>query len=118
MADTRRFSRVRTDADRAYELQPVRSRASRLIGMLLWTSLAAAAGAGVTAWLLKPQADTRCPVTSPDALSRELANTQLRLEQERSARAALQSTADGAQATVAKLQGELLFLRNHGAGSR
>jgi len=118
MADTRRTARVHTHADRAYELQPVRSRAWRLGGAMLWAALAAAAGAGVAAWLLRPQGEVRCPVVAPDALSRELNETQLRLEQERAARAVLQSTADGAQATIAKLQAELLFLRSHGAGSR
>ncbi|HEY4804321.1 MAG TPA: hypothetical protein VIH96_17045 [Paraburkholderia sp.] len=118
MADTRRTARVHTHADRAYELLPVRSRARRVGGVVLWAALAAAAGAGVTAWLLEPHGEVSCPVVAPDALSRELSNTQLRLEQERAARAMLQSTADGAQAAVAKLQAELLFLRNHGAGSR
>jgi hypothetical protein len=47
-------------------------------------------------------------------LHEALANAQFRLEQERAARAALQKSADAAQADVAKLQGELLFLRSHG----
>jgi len=118
MADRRRTARVHTHADRAYELQPVRSRAWRVGVAMLWAVLAAAAGAGVTAWLLRPQGELGCPVIAPDALSRELGETQLRLEQERAARGVLQSTADGAQAAIAKLQAELLFLRSHGAGSR
>lgn len=118
MADPRRTARAYTNADRAYELQPVRSRAWRVGGVMLWAVLAASAAAGATGWLLKPEGETRCPVVAPDALSRELGDTQLRLEQERSARATLQTTADGAQATVAKLRAELLFLRTHGAGSR
>ncbi|WP_233884529.1 hypothetical protein [Paraburkholderia flagellata] len=118
MADPRRTPRKHTNADRAYELQPVRSLAWRVGGAALWAALAATAGAGMTAWLLAPQVEPSCPVVAPDALSRELSDTQLRLEQERAARATLQSTAQGAQATIAKLQAELLFLRNHGAGSR
>ncbi|QGZ56361.1 hypothetical protein [Paraburkholderia acidiphila] len=118
MADPRRTPRTHTNADRAYELQPVRSLAWRVGGATLWAVLAATAGAGMSAWLLKPQGGPSCPVVAPDALSRELSDTQLRLEQERAARAALQTTAQGAQATIAKLQAELLFLRNHGAGSR
>ncbi|RAR65264.1 hypothetical protein C7401_104380 [Paraburkholderia unamae] len=118
MADTRRTARVHTNADLAYELQPVRSRAWRVGGVMLWAACAAAAGAGITAWRLAPKEALRCPVVAPDALSRELGDTQLRLEQERAARAMLQSTAEGAQATIAKLQSELLFLRAHGARSR
>lgn len=118
MADPRRTARVRTNADRAYELQPVRSPAARLIGMVLWIALAAVASAGVTAWLLMPHEAPQCPVVSPDAVSRELSETQLRLEQERAARATLQTAADTAQASVSKLQAELLFLRNHRVTSR
>ncbi|QGZ64073.1 hypothetical protein [Paraburkholderia acidisoli] len=117
MADPRRNARVRTNADRAYELQPVRSRAVRLIGMVSWIGAAAAASAGATWWLL-PHEAPQCPVISPDALSRELSETQLRLEQERAARATLQTAADAAQASVSKLQTELLFLRNHRVTSR
>ncbi|MEM5316548.1 hypothetical protein [Paraburkholderia sp. JHI869] len=118
MADPRRTQRTHTNADRAYELQPVRSLAWRVGGATLWAVLAATAGAGITAWLLKPHSAPSCPVVAPDALSRELSDTQLRLEQERAARATLQTVAQGAQATIAKLQAELVFLRNHGAGSR
>ncbi|CAD6542128.1 hypothetical protein LMG27952_03878 [Paraburkholderia hiiakae] len=118
MADPRRTPRAHTNADRAYELQPVRSLAWRVGCATLWAVLAATAGAGMTAWLLKPQGEASCPVVAPDALSRELSDMQLRLEQERAARATLQTTVEGAQTTIAKLQAELLFLRNHGAGSR
>jgi hypothetical protein len=118
MADTRRTARVHTNADRAYELQPVRSLAWRVGGVMLWAVLSAVAAAGITAWWLEPRGEVQCPVVAPDALSRELSETQLRLEQERAARATLQTTASTAQATVAKLQGELLFLRAHGADTR
>jgi hypothetical protein len=118
MADTRRTAPAHGVAGRAYELQPVRSRAWRVSSVMLWAVLGASIGAGVTAYLLKPAGAPRCPVISRDALSNQLSDTQLRLEQERAARATLQTAADGAQATIAKLHAELLFLRTHGAGSR
>ena len=118
MVDTRRTAHVHAVAERAYELQPVRSRAQRVGSLMLWVACAASLGAGITAWLLKPAAIAQCPVVSHDALSSQLSDTQLRLDQERAARATLQTTADGAQATIAKLNAELLFLRTHGAGSR
>jgi hypothetical protein len=118
MVDTRRTAHAHGVAERAYELQPVRSRAQRIGSLMLWAACAASVGAGVTAWLLKPARVQQCPVVSHDALSSQLSDTQLRLEQERAARASLQTTADGAQATIAKLHAELLFLRTHGAASR
>lgn len=118
MADPRRTARVRTNADLAYELQPVRSRVVRVAGVVLWTTLAATTGAALAAWRLMPHEAPSCPVVSPDALSRELGETQLRLEQERAARATLQQAAETAQASIAKLQTELLFVRNHRAATR
>jgi hypothetical protein len=114
MVERRHLTRGRADATRAWELQPVRSRAARLFAALALTVVAAVAGAGLTAWSLAYRAPQRCPVATPDGLHEALANAQFRLEQERAARAALQKSADAAQADVAKLQGELLFLRSHG----
>lgn len=110
MAERRRLTRIRADATRAYELQPVRSRVARAVIAVAWTVLAAAAGAGLTAWLLDRDEPARCPAASPDG-QHALTDAQFRLEQERAARAALQKSADAAQADVAKLQSELLFLR-------
>ena len=118
MADTRRTAHAHGVAERAYELQPVRSRAQRVGSLMLWAACAASLGAGVTTWLLKPAHIAQCPVVSHDALSSQLSDTQLRLEQERAARATLQTTADGAQATITKLHAELLFLRTHQSGPR
>ncbi len=110
----RRLARTRADAPRAYELQPVRSRAARVTTVLAWTVVTAAASAALMAWSLERGGPARCPSGAPDGLHEALANAQFRLEQERAARAALQKSADAAQADVAKLQEELLFLRSHG----
>jgi hypothetical protein len=110
----RRLARTAADATRAWELQPVRSRAARLTAALAWTIAAAAAGSALTAWSLARGAPEGCPSATPGGLHEALANAQFSLEQERAARAALQKSADAAQADVAKLQGELLFLRSHG----
>lgn len=115
MADLRRSARMRSDAQRAFELQPVRSRAWRWGVALAWTVAAAAAGAGLAAWALHDRDAGRCPVVEPDLLQTRLSNAELALEQERAARSALQKAADAAQAEAAKLQAELVFLRNHGA---
>ncbi|CAM2150184.1 hypothetical protein PT2222_230008 [Paraburkholderia tropica] len=114
MADARPSARVRTDAKRAFELQPVRSRASRWAIAIAWTALAGGAGAAASAWALRGGAPA-CPVIEPDVLQTQLTTAQLALEQERAARAALQQSADAAQAQAAKVQAELLFLRSHGA---
>jgi hypothetical protein len=118
MAERRRFARTRPSATRAYTLQPVRSRVALLSVALAWTVAAAASGAGMVAWALGPKAPAHCPDNSPEALHAELGEARLKLEQERAARAALQQSADSAQATVAKLEAELLFLRGHHGGTR
>lgn len=115
MADARRSARMRSDAQRAFELQPVRSRAWRWGVALAWTAAAAAAGAGLAAWALHTGDAGRCPIVAPDLLQTRLSNTELALEQERAARSAVQKAAEAAQAETAKLQAELLFLRGHGA---
>jgi hypothetical protein len=114
MADTRRFARVRSDAQRAFELRPVRSRAWRWSVALAWTAAASAAGAGLAAWVFHAGDAGRCPVVEPDLLQTRLTNAELALEQERASRSALQKAADAAQAEAAKLQAELVFLRGHG----
>lgn len=115
MVERRRFAQGRADAALAYELQPVRSRKARVAAALVLAVVAAVAGASVTAWSLERGTPQRCPAAvTPDGLHEALANAEFRLEQERAARAALQKSADAAQADVAKLQGELVFLRSHG----
>ena len=106
---------MRSDAQRAFELQPVRSRAWRWGVALAWTAAASAAGAALTAWTLHAGQAGRCPVVAPDLLQTRLSNAELALEQERAARSALQKAASAAQAEAAKLQAELVFLRSHGA---
>jgi len=118
MAERRGFVRTRRYATRAYALQPVRSRAARLSLALAWTVAAAASGAGVAVWALGPKAPPHCPDNSPEALHAELDEARLKLEQERAARAALQKSADSAQAAAAKLETDLLFLRGHRGGAR
>jgi hypothetical protein len=115
MADVRPSARVRSDAQRAFELQPVRSRAWRWGMGLAWTAAATAAGAALAAWALHAGDGVRCPVVQPDALQIRLNNAELALEQERASRATLQQSAQAAQAETAKVQAELLFLRSHGA---
>ncbi|MBN3858626.1 MULTISPECIES: hypothetical protein [unclassified Paraburkholderia] len=115
MADARRTARVRTDTQRAFELQPVRSRAWRWGMAMLWTVLASGAGAGTVAWIHHVNDAERCPVLAPDALQIRLTNAELALEQERAARDALQKSASAAQAQASALQTEVLFLRGHGA---
>jgi hypothetical protein len=114
MADARRTTRARLDAQRAFELQPVRSRTTRWTVALVWTLLAVSAGAGASAWVHHVNDAGRCPVLAPDALQIRLTNAELALEQERAARDALQKSASAAQAQAASLQTEVLFLRGHG----
>ncbi|WP_321881442.1 hypothetical protein [Paraburkholderia bannensis] len=114
MVDARRTVRARMDAQRAFELQPVRSRSWRWSMALVWTVLAAGAGAGAVAWIHHVNDAGRCPVLAPDALQIRLTNAELALEQERAARDALQKSASAAQAQAATLQAEVLFLRGHG----
>ncbi|MDR3097080.1 MAG: hypothetical protein LBV73_08395 [Paraburkholderia sp.] len=114
MADARRSARTRSGAQRAFELQPVRSRAWRWGVALAWTAAASAAGAGLAAWALHAGDAGRCPVVEPDVLQTRLSNAELALEQERAARFALQKAADAAQAEAVTLRAELVFLRGHG----
>ncbi|HEV3428558.1 MAG TPA: hypothetical protein VG320_11840 [Paraburkholderia sp.] len=102
------------DTQRAFELQPVRSRARRWSFALIWTVLAASAGAGTVAWVHHANQAERCPVLAPDALQIRMTQAELALEQERAARDALQKSASAAQAQTAALQTEVLFLRGHG----
>lgn len=118
MAERRGFARTGRYATRAYALQPVRSRVALASLALAWTVAAAASGAGMAVWAFGPKVPPHCPDNSPEALHAELDEARLKLEQERAARAALQKSADSAQAAAAKLEADLLFLRSHRSGAR
>ncbi|WP_434111728.1 hypothetical protein [Paraburkholderia caffeinilytica] len=113
----RRFSR---DADnlthRAYTLQPARPLVLRVTVWVLVCALSAAGGAAaVAAWHTQRPGRTADPCNAaPVDAGREqteLARTRLALAQESAARAAVQKTADGAAADVARLNAEAQFLR-------
>ncbi|CAE6755714.1 hypothetical protein R69927_06451 [Paraburkholderia domus] len=113
----RRFSRdAGSLAHRAYTLQPARPLALRVTMWVLVCALGAAAGgAAVVAWQAQ-RAGTpvdQCSAAPVDEGSEqaELSRTRLALAQEAAARAAVQKTADGAAAEVARLNAELQFLR-------
>ena len=107
---------------RAYTLQPVRSRTARVA---IWAGVLAcgvAVGAAATRWCDSrhasvPAGCARLPV-SPDAAQAELERTRLALAQESTARANVQKTADASAAEVSRLNTELLFLRGQGQQRR
>jgi hypothetical protein len=113
----RRFSRdAGSLTRRAYTLQPTRPLVLRVTAWLLVCALSAAGGAAaVVAWYAQRpgiRAD-RCNAAPVDEgrEQTELARTRLALAQESAARAAVQKTADGAAADVARLSAEVQFLR-------
>ncbi len=103
-------------AHRAYTLQPVRPLVLRVTMWVLVCALGGAGGAAaVVAWQAQ-RAGTpadQCSAAPVDetADQAELARTRLALAQESAARAAVQKTADGAAAEVARMNAELQFLR-------
>lgn len=112
----RRFSRdAGSLTRRVYTLQPTRPLVLRIALWALVCALSAAGGAAaVAAWHAQrggAPAD-QCNAAPVDAGSEqtELARTRLALAQEMAARAAVQKTADGAAADVARLNAELQFL--------
>ncbi|MFM0303927.1 hypothetical protein PQQ99_27790 [Paraburkholderia sediminicola] len=113
----RRFSRDAGNlTHRAYTLQPTRPLAFRVTVWVLVCALSAAGGAAaVVAWHAQHSGTSadQCKVAPVDEGSEEteLARTRLALAQESVARAAVQKTADGAAADVARLNAELQFLR-------
>ncbi|MFM0075850.1 hypothetical protein PQQ86_32315 [Paraburkholderia sediminicola] len=113
----RRFSRdAGSLTHRAYTLQPTRPLFLRVATWAIVCVLSAAGGAAaIAAWHMQ-RADTsadQCNAAPVDADSEqtELARARLALAQESAARAAVQKTADGAAADVARLNAELQFLR-------
>ncbi|CAE6800212.1 hypothetical protein [Paraburkholderia haematera] len=113
----RRFSRdAGSLAHRAYTLQPARPLVLRVILWVLVCALGAAGGAvAVAAWHAQragtPADQCHAAPVDEDHEQTELARTRLALAQELAARAAVQKTADGAAADVARLNAELQFLR-------
>jgi hypothetical protein len=113
----RRFPRdAGSLSHRAYTLQPARPLALRVIQWVVVCALGAAGGAvAVTAWHAQRSvtAADQCNAAPADEGSEptELARTRLALAQESAARAAVQKTADGAAAEVARMNAELQFLR-------
>jgi hypothetical protein len=114
----RRFSRdAGSLAHRAYTLQPTRPLVVRVAIWVLVCALGAAGGAAaVVAWHAQragTPADqcNAAPPVDETAEQTELARARLALAQESAARAAVQKTADGAVADVARLNTELQFLR-------
>ncbi|MDE1182280.1 hypothetical protein [Paraburkholderia sp.] len=107
-------------AQRAYALQPVRSRAVRVARSVLAFVIAAALGAGALHLYASAHATyadaspgacvTAAPVAR-DALQADLERAQLALAQESASRTAVQKSADAAATEVARLNGELQFLR-------
>lgn len=102
-------------AQGAYALQPVRSRAVRAAICAGMCACSVVVGGGAM-YGYKQRADTlvsHCASApaSADGAQTELERTRLALEQESTARAAVQKTADAATAEVSRLNAQLLFLR-------
>ncbi|RKE39770.1 hypothetical protein B0G76_6219 [Paraburkholderia sp. BL23I1N1] len=120
----RRFSRdAGSLTHRAYVLQPARSLVLRVTLWVLACALSAAGGAAAIATWHAQRAGTpadQCNAAPVDEEREqtELARTRLALAQESAARAAVQKTADGAAADVARLNAELQFLRGQSKAKR
>ncbi|NPT35873.1 hypothetical protein [Paraburkholderia xenovorans] len=121
MAD-RRFPRnAGRLSHRAYTLRPVRSLGFRVTVWVLACVLCACAGAaGLAAWYAKragtPLAPCNAAPVDRSAQQIELTRARLALAEESAARAAVQKTADGAAAEVARLNAELQFLHGQSKG--
>jgi hypothetical protein len=115
MVDLRSARNAGSLTQRAYALQPVRSRAVRVAP---WTGVCAcsvAVGAAAMGWYATqraalPDQCASAPVSADDVQA-ELERTRLALAQESTARAAVQKAADASAAEVGRLNTELLFLR-------
>jgi hypothetical protein len=115
MVDLRSARDAGTLTQRAYTLQPVRSRVACVA---IWAGVLAcgvAVGAAAMRWCdsrhaTVPAACASVPV-SPDAVRAELERTRLALAQESTARSSVQKTADASAAEVSRLNTDLLFLR-------
>ena len=113
----RRFSRhAGSLTHRAHTLQPTRPLVLRVALWWLVCALSAAGdAASVVAWQAQragtPAEQCNAAPVDVDSEQTELARARLALAQESAARAAVQQTADGAAADVARLNAELQFLR-------
>ncbi|MGA7776911.1 MAG: hypothetical protein WCA85_04275 [Paraburkholderia sp.] len=122
MVDLRLTRAAGNLAQRAYTLQPVRSRAVRAaIWAGVWVCSGVVGAAAMYAYLQHADAlashCTSAPVTA-DGAQTELERSRLALEQESTARAAVQKTADVATAEVSRLNAQLMFLRGQGQKRR
>jgi hypothetical protein len=122
MVDLRSARDAGSLAQRAYTLQPVRSRAVRVA---IWAGvLACGIAVGATAMRWRDSQHAAVPAgcasvpVSPDAVQAELERTRLALAQESTARANVQKTADASAAEASRLNTELLFLRGQGQKRR
>jgi hypothetical protein len=128
MADFLRSGRQRGRAvtQRAYALQPVRSRVARVA---LWALVAiACAAAGATAMrgyaMRGALVDASCAGNAAhadmqDVLAHdELARAQLALKQEAASRASVQKSADALTVEVRRLQAQVLFLQGQSRARR
>lgn len=121
MAD-RRFSRnAGSLSHRVYTLRPARSLGFRAAVWVLSCVLCACVGAaGLAVWYAQragaPLAPCSVAPVDKNAQQIELTRARLALAEESAARAAVQKTADGAAAEVARLNAELQFLRGQSKG--
>ena len=109
-------------SQRVYTLEPARPRLSRAIVLALVCVLSAVAGAvAVMAWQARhtgaPFAECKAAPIDESQQATDLARARLALAEESAARAAVQTTADRNAAELARLTGELQFLRGQSRGA-
>jgi hypothetical protein len=109
-------------SQRVYTLEPARPRLSRAIALALVCMLSAVAGAAaVTAWQARhagvPRVECKAAPIDESQQATDLARARLALAEESAARAAVQTTADRNAAELARLTGELQFLRGQSRGA-
>lgn len=108
-------------AQRAYALQPVRSRAVR-VGVWVFVCIACmAAGAAAMRGHARADVSAGPPCVAPaahDELQDALARAQLALKQEAASRASVQKSADTLTVEVRRLQAQVLFLQGQSRSRR
>ncbi|BEU23904.1 hypothetical protein [Paraburkholderia sp. 22B1P] len=108
-------------AQRAYALQPVRSRAVRVGVWVLVCVACMAAGAAAMRGHVRADVSADPPCVAPaahDALQDALARAQLALKQEAASRASVQRSADALTVEVRRLQAQVLFLQGQSRSHR
>jgi hypothetical protein len=116
-----RRQRARAVTQRAYVLQPVRSRATRVV---VWLSVCvgcAAASATALHFYAMHAANEGVPCVASaagDGADDALARAQLALKQEAASRASVQRSADALTAEVRQLQAQVLFLQGQSRARR